>query len=61
MLVPFSVLDDEIAELSETFNIFLSIPEDSAVYTLGAPSTAVITITDDEGMENNNYALVFAL
>ncbi len=50
VLVPFSVLDDNIAELSETFNIFLFIPEDSAVYTLDTPSTTVITITDDEGI-----------
>ncbi len=50
MLVPFSVIDDNIAELAETFNIFLAVPEDTTVYTLSTPDSATITIKDDEGI-----------
>ncbi len=50
VFVPFTLLDDNIAELTETFDVFLSVPEGRGLYTLGIPATATVSILDDEGL-----------
>jgi len=48
VFVPFDVFDDNIAELQESFNIFLAVPEERALYSLASPASANIAIRDNE-------------
>ena len=52
-MISFSVtiIDDNIAELAESFRLYLRIPAASAAMCIikGSPDTATIAITDDEG------------
>ena len=50
VFVPFEVINDTIAELRESFTLFLTVSSrDSASYTLGRAPSTTVTINDDDG------------
>ena len=48
MFVPFSITQDEVADVAETFTITLSIPANGNAIVQDATKVATVTITDDD-------------
>ena len=51
--VPFSVIDDGIAENVEEFQILLTVAEDTPRFSQGTHFRTSVFITDDESMLEN--------
>ena len=49
--VPFSVLQDSIAENDEKFRFFLTLPPGVSGYTVGPIQDTTVTIVDEDGMK----------
>ena len=53
--IPFEVIKDLVLnETIETFEVFLTVPRETEVYSLGTIEKAVIHIVDDSESNNNN-------